>query len=159
LREHERALRLANRELLQRITAMKHLLTGVAVAAALAIAAPVWAQNPSGGNGMGMPGPNPGGGGGLTPYSGGGTAPAPAPAPAPAAMPPAAAAPPAENSAMPPEHHAVRHAHAMHNFHKGMAHKAALTGDTTAQLNRQELARLQAGNQGMPAPNAPMTGK
>ena len=89
---------------------MKHLLTGVAVAAALAIAAPVWAQNPSGGNGMGMPGPNPGGGGDLTPYSGGGAAPAPA-----------------ENSAMPPAHHAVRHAHAMHDFHKGMAHKAALS--------------------------------
>ena len=51
---------------------MKHLLTGVAVAAALAIAAPVWAPNPSGGNGMGMPGPNPGGGGGLPEYSGGG---------------------------------------------------------------------------------------
>jgi len=47
----------------------------------------------------------------------------------------------------------------MHHFHKGMAQKAALTGDTTAQLNREELARLQAGNQGMPAPNAPMTGK
>ena len=125
---------------------MKHLLTGVAVAAALAIAAPVWAQNPSGGNGMGMPGPNPGGGGGLTPYSGGGTG-------------PAAAAAPADNSAMPPAHHAVRHAHAMHGFHKGMSHKAALTGDTTAQLNRQELARLQVGNQGMPAPNSPMTGK
>ena len=107
---------------------MKHLLTGVAVAAALAIAAPVWAQNPSGGNGMGMPGPNPGGGGNLTPYSGGGAAPAPA-----------------ENSAMPPAHHAVRHAHAMHHFHKGMAQKAALTGDTTAQLNREELARLQSG--------------
>ena len=52
---------------------MKHLLTGVAVVAALAFAAPVWAQtaNPSGGNAMGLPGPNPGGGG-LTPYSGGG---------------------------------------------------------------------------------------
>jgi hypothetical protein len=140
---------------------MKHLFTGVAVAAALAIAAPVWAQNPSGGNGMGMPGPNPGGGGGLTPYSGGGPA-------------PAAAAAPAENSAMPPAHHAVRHAHAMHGFHKGMAHKAALTGDTTAQLNREELARLQSGappsppmaaappmsnpsggnSMGMPGPNA-----
>ncbi len=117
---------------------MKHLLTGVAVAAALAIAAPVWAQNPSGGNGMGMPGPNPGGGGNLTPYSGGGAAPAPA-----------------ENSAMPPAHHAVRHAHAMHHFHKGMAHKAALTGDTTAQLNREELARLQAGNTSNP-PAPPM---
>jgi len=125
---------------------MKHLLTGVAVAAALAIAAPVWAQNPSGGNAMGMPGPNPGGGGGLTPYSGGGTG-------------PAAAAAPADNSAMPPAHHAVRHAHAMHGFHKGMAHKAALTGDTTAQLNRQELARLQTGNQGMPAPTPPMKGQ
>ncbi len=114
---------------------MKHLLTGVAVAAALAIAAPAWAQNPSGGNGMGMPGPNPGGGGGLTPYSGGGAAPAPA-----------------DNSAMPPAHHAVRHAHAMHRFHKGMAHKAALAGDTTAQLNREELARLQSGA----PPSSPM---
>jgi hypothetical protein len=60
---------------------------------------------------------------------------------------------------MPPAHHAVRHAHAMHHFHKGMAQKAALTGDTTAQLNREELARLQAGNQGMPAPNPPMKGQ
>ena len=49
----------------------KNLVNGVAVIAALAFSAPVWAQpaNPSGGNGMGMPGPNPGGGGGLTPYS------------------------------------------------------------------------------------------
>jgi hypothetical protein len=142
---------------------MKHLLTSVAVVAALAIAAPVWAQNPSGGNGMGMPGPNPGGGGNLTPYSGGGTV-APS-ATAPGRMPvggkktssrggnlppgaPAAetsAAPPASTSAMPPAHHAVRHAHAMHSFHRGMAHKAALAGDTTAQLNREELARIQSG--------------
>ena len=45
-----------------------HLLTGVAVVAALAFSAPVWAQqaNPSGGNAMGTPGPNPGGPG-LTP--------------------------------------------------------------------------------------------
>jgi hypothetical protein len=51
---------------------MKHLLTGVAVVAALAFAAPVWAQydNPSAGNAVGVPGPNPGGPG-LTPYSGG----------------------------------------------------------------------------------------
>ncbi|MGH7248127.1 MAG: hypothetical protein ACREH9_08485 [Pseudomonadota bacterium] len=40
---------------------MKHLLNGVAVVAALVVAAPAWAQQ--GGNGMGMPGPNPGGGG------------------------------------------------------------------------------------------------
>jgi hypothetical protein len=126
---------------------MKRLLNGIAVAAALVVAAPVWAQNnPSGGNGMGMPGPNPGGGGGLTPYSGGG-----APAPAPAA--------PEANSAMPPAHHAVRHARAMHAHHKYMARKAALTGDTTAQLNREELARIQSGNLGNPpAPggSAPM---
>ena len=54
---------------------MKHrLLTGVAVVAALAFSAPVWAQqaNPSGGNSMGTPGPNPGGPG-LTPYSSGPT--------------------------------------------------------------------------------------
>jgi hypothetical protein len=112
---------------------MKHLLHGVAVAAALVIAAPVWAQNPSGGNPMGTPGPNPGGPG-LTPYSGG------APAPAPAA-----------NSAMPPEHHA----RVMHHFHRHMARKAALTGDTTAQLNREELARIQSGNLGNPSAPPP----
>ena len=99
---------------------MKHLLTGVAVVAALATAAPGWAQNP------------------------------PPPAPA---MPAA----PAANSAMPPMHHAVRHAHAMHHFHKGMAEKAASTGDTTAQLNRQELSRIQVG--GTPAPGPAMPGK
>ena len=51
---------------------MKHLLTGAAMVAALAISAPAWAQpaNPSGGNSMGMPGPSPGGPG-LTPYSSG----------------------------------------------------------------------------------------
>jgi hypothetical protein len=117
---------------------MKRLLSGVAVAAALVFAAPVWAQNaPSAGNGMGMPGPNPGGGGGLTPYSGGGEPPAPA-----------------ANSAMPPEHHVVRHAKAMHAFHKHMAAKAALTGDTTAQLNREELARIQSGAPQPPPPSA-----
>ena len=123
---------------------MKRLLNGMAIAAALVLAGPVWAQNnPSGGNGMGMAGPNPGGGGGLTPYSGNGVA------------------APAANSAVPPEHHhAVRHARAMHHFHKEMAHKAALTGDTTAQLNREELARIQTGNlSNPPAPPAPMPGK
>lgn len=112
---------------------MKHLLNGVAVVAALVIAGPVWAQNPSAGNPMGTAGPNPGGPG-LTPYSGG--------APT--------------NSAAPPAHHAVRHAKAMHHFHKRMAHKAALTGDTTAQLNRQELARIQGGN--LSSPPAPGPG-
>jgi hypothetical protein len=134
---------------------LKHLLNGVAIAAALAIAGPVWAQNnPSAGNGMGMPGPNPGGGGGLTPYSGGGPNPGGS-----TYIPPATAAPapaPTATSATPPEHHAVRHARAMYAHHRRMAHKAALTGDTTAQLNREELARIQSG--GPPAPPPPAAG-
>src|SRR5215472_11664107 len=109
--------------------AMKHLLTGVAVVAALAFAAPVWAQpvSPSGGNPMGMPGPNPGGPG-LTPYSGGAPGPKPSgsnyipPRPpaamAPAAMAPAAGAPmPDSTSATPPSHR-----HARHASHAKMAH-------------------------------------
>lgn len=116
---------------------MKHLLSAAAVAASLVIAAPVWAQNPSGGNAVGTPGPNPGGPG-LTPYSGGG------------------ASAPTANSAMPPPH---RHAHAMHHFHRHMARQAALRGDTTAQLNREELSRIQSGNLGNPpAPAAPPEG-
>jgi hypothetical protein len=128
---------------------MKHLLNGVAIAAALAIAGPVWAQqqtpnpnvNPSG-NSMGMPGPNPGGPG-LTPYTGGGYATQPT------------------TSASPPVHqplHPAAHTHAMHHFHKGMAAKAAQKGDTTAALNREELARINAGNLSNPPPAAaPMT--
>jgi hypothetical protein len=133
---------------------LKNLINGVAIAAALAIAGPVWAQNnPSAGNGMGMPGPNPGGGGGLTPYSGGGY-----PNPGGSTyIPPAATAPapaPEATSATPPAHHAVRHAKAMYAHHKRMAHKAALTGDTTAQLNREELARIQSGGPPSPPPPA-----
>jgi hypothetical protein len=105
---------------------VKHLLSGVAIVAALAIAGPVWAQNPSGGAPMAMPGP-----------SGG-------------------AAAPATTSAAPPAHHAVRHARAMHAHHKAMARKAAAAGDTTAQLNREELARIQSGAPPAPMPAAPM---
>jgi hypothetical protein len=138
---------------------MKHLLYGVAVAAALAIAAPVWAQNPSGGNSVGTPGPNPGGPG-LTPYNSGASNPPPAAAPAapsaPAGMPPAASAPPPPNSAMPPTH---RHARAMsHHMMHGMHRGPALAGDTTAQLNRDELARIQAGNTGNPPAPPPPAG-
>ena len=126
---------------------MKYLLNGVAIAAALAIAGPVWAQqqvpnpnpNPSG-NPVGMPGPNPGGPG-LTPYTGGGYT------------------PPPTTSANPPVHqplHPAAHTHAMHHFHKGMAAKAAASGDTTAQLNREELARINSGNMSNPPPAAPM---
>ena len=153
---------------------MKHLLSGVAVATALMVALPVWAQNPSGGNSVGTPGPNPGGPG-LTPYTGG--APPQPPVgrgfgpktsgsnyipPAEATTPPPEAAAPPPNSATPGPHHrhrelaAYHHAKAMHHFHREMARKAELSGDTTAQLNREELARIQSGNLSNPsAPPAP----
>jgi ABC-type nickel/cobalt efflux system permease component RcnA len=110
----------------------KHLLSGVAVIAALALSAPAWAQpaNPSGGNSMGMPGPNMGGPG-LTPYSGGA---------------PPAASPPASTSAMPPMHHHARAHHVASTHEMLHAHGPKSGTDTTAQLNQAELARLQAGN-------------
>lgn len=136
---------------------MKHLLTGVAVVAVLAFAAPVGAQppNPSGGNAVGMPGPNPGGPG-LTPYSGGAP---PPPAPSytapPAAMAPSAP-PPSSNyestSATPPSYHR----HARHGYHKTVTYRRGgkkgypVTGGTANQLNQEELARLQAGNYSNP---------
>jgi hypothetical protein len=133
----------------------KHLLNGVAVLAALAITAPVWAQtaggNSYGGNSMGVPGPNPGGPNTPGTINSGSFGDAPSPQPASTAT-----MPPASTSVVPPAHHAVRHAKAMHAFHKGMAHKAALTGDTTAQLNREELARIQSGGLSTPA-LAPMS--
>jgi hypothetical protein len=137
---------------------MKELLSGAAIAAVLAITAPTWAQNPSGGTGVGMPGsatvaPSPTAPGrmpvgGKKTSSRGGNLPPSGSAASTSGM------APASTSAMPPTHHAVHHARAMHAFHKGMAHKAALSGDTTAQLNREELARLQTG--APPAPPAPM---
>ena len=143
----------------ERIKSMKHLLTGVAVVAALAFTAPVWAQpaNPSGGNALGLPGPNPGGPG-LTPYSTGQPRPVAAP---PMAPPPPAAAPPPppsmsdSTSATPPMHrHARKASHGKMAGHTGKGPK--LTGSTANQLNQEELARLQAGNFSNPsAPPAP----
>jgi hypothetical protein len=129
---------------------MKHLLTGVAVVAALAFSAPVWAQapNPSGGNSMGMPGPNVGGPG-LTPYSSGPrttAAPspsAPPPAMAPSAMPPSSMS--ESSSAMPPKHHRASR-HASHGKMAGHHRGPELSGSTANQLNQEELQRLQAGN-------------
>jgi hypothetical protein len=118
---------------------MKHLLNGVAIAALLAIAGPAWAQqqavpnptpNPNA-NTMGLPGANPGGPGYI-----------------PNAAP--------TTSAMPPAHHPVHHVRAMHAHHKAMASKAAMAGDTTAALNREELARINSGNMSSPMPAAPM---
>jgi hypothetical protein len=139
---------------------MKYLLTSVAVVAALAFSAPVWAQpvSPSGGNSMGVPGPNPGGPG-LTPYSSGPrttAAPppsAPAPAMAPSAMPPSSMSD--TSSAMPPKHRASRHAShgKMAGHHRGKGPQ--LTRSTANQLNQEELSRLQAGNFSNPAAPPP----
>jgi hypothetical protein len=145
---------------------MKHLLTGVAVVAALAFSAPVWAQqaNPSGGNSMGTPGPNPGGPG-LTPYSSGpnpggsalsGPRTAPSAPMAPSAMPPSSMS--ESTSATPPSHRHARHAsHASHGKMAGHHGKGPqMTGSTANQLNQEELARLQSGNTSMPpAPPPP----
>jgi hypothetical protein len=132
---------MANSELQQRIERMKHLSSGVAIAAVLVFAASAWAQapNPSGGNPMGMPGPNPGGPS-LTPYSTG-TSPS--------------MAMPSSTSATPPKH---RHARSSkHHGKMARSHRGPqLTGSSASQLNQEELARLQAGNFGNPAaPPAP----
>ena len=112
---------------------MKHLMNGVAIAAALALAGPVWAQG--GGNSMGMPGPATGGPG-LTPYSTGVQQPAP-------------------TSAQPPMHRAKRPARSAKKVPPG---GPALTGDVASQLNRQELERLAAGNFSNPAAPPPPPG-
>jgi hypothetical protein len=130
----------------------KHLLGGVAVIAALALSAPVWAQpaNPSGGNAVGLPGPNPGGPG-LTPYSGG--------APRPTAAPPPSMS--ETTSATPPVHRHARAHHVVSTHQMLHAHGPKSGTDTTAQLNQAELARLQSGAPPMPpqmAPPPPMQG-
>lgn len=111
---------------------MKHLLTGVAMAAALAIAAPVWAQNttPGGNN------PTSGSAGPLAPKP---AAPAPA-APAAPAKPMAAKPMAAKPMAKKPMHHMAMH------------HKMRSGDQMTEQLNAQELQRITGG---APAP-APM---
>jgi hypothetical protein len=147
---------------------MKHLLSGIAIIAALAIIAPASAQrtgpgatapsgtgpgvNPPGGPGPSSPLSNlPAGSPGLPgtpasryPGSPAGISPVPVPG----------VAPPDTTSAAPPEHgHARASTH-----HKGMkAHPPeAMTGTTAAQLNQEELARLQSGNFSMPpAPPGP----
>jgi hypothetical protein len=150
--------------------ATKHLLTGVAVVAALAFSAPVLAQQASpGGNPMGMPGPSPGRPG-LTPYSTG----APPPAPTPSGRMPAGgratsgeriphimpAPPPSASdttSATPPTHRHARAHHATHGTmaHGTMAHGPKSVTDTAAQLNQAELARLQQGAPPMAPQMAP----
>jgi hypothetical protein len=139
----------------------KHLLGGVAMIAALALSAPVWAQpaNPSGGNSMGMPGPSPGGPG-LTPYSTSAAPPTPAPSangahgrmPAGGKKTSTRGGHIPATSATPPMHH-----HAHHVTHAAAHHRVApLTGSTANQLNQQELARLQTGSSMPPPPMGAM---
>jgi len=136
---------------------MKHLLTGVAIVAALAFAAPVWAQ----GYGPGA-GARTGTGPGVTPPGGlgpsspmynlpAGAVPGYAPpgaAQPPAGMAPGTMAPGATTSAEPPAH---RHARASTHHHGMAAHPPSqMTGSTAAQLNQEEFARVAAGNFSMP---------
>ena len=128
---------------------MKHLLNGVAIAAALAVAGPVWAQTT------------------MSPSTPGGSAPpAAAPASPPKAMTPPAAAPaapptkamtppapgagPAMASPGTPKHRPMHHMVVSHHRYQG---------DTmTEQLNREELARIQGGGAPPPPPPAPGAG-
>ena len=133
----------------------KHLLGGVAVIAALALSAPVWAQPASpGGNAVGLPGPNPGGPG-LTPYTTGAAPPAPAPS---GRMPaggkktstrggyiPSTPSASDTTSATPPKHHQARAHHVMSTHELLRAHGPKSGTDTTAQLNQAELGRLRQG--------------
>jgi hypothetical protein len=99
---------------------MKHLLNGVAIAAALAIAAPVWAQAP------------------MTPSS------PPKAAAAPAA--PAAGAPMAPMAGKQKHKRMMRR----HMARGGMRGKMMSGDNMTDQLNREELARIQGGGMAPP---------
>jgi hypothetical protein len=120
---------------------MKHLLTGVAMAAALAIAAPVWAQNAP----M-TPGGNNPTSGSAGPF-------------APKAAPPATPAPAPTGGAMNAKPMAAK---PMHMHHKAMgkksmhhvSHRRMMGGgdQMTEQLNAQELARITGGGGSAPAP-------
>ena len=103
---------------------MKHLLSGVAIAAALAIAAPALAQAP------------------MTPGAARGTAPT-------ASAPAAAKAAPAK----PAKKRAAKAARSGGKMAK--AKGAGSDNSMTAQLNREELARVSSGG-GMPPAGAPM---
>jgi hypothetical protein len=142
---------------------MKYLLSGVAIVAALAFAAPSWAQrtgpgatagtgtgpavNPPGGPGPSSPLYNlPQGSPGIpgTPQSG---YPA-SPVPAATGIVPGVPVPGGTTSAEPPTR---RHARASAHHHGLAAHPPSeMTGSTAAQLNQEEFARVAAGNFAMP---------
>ena len=153
---------------------MKYLLSGVAIVAALAFAAPVWAQrqgpgadaptgtgpavNPPGGPGPSSPLYNlPAGSPGIpgTPQSRYPGSPAGAVSGAVPGVPiPGVSGPGATTSAEPPAH---RHARASTHHHGLAAHPPSqMAGNTANQLNQEELARVSGGNFAMPpAPPGP----
>ncbi len=139
----------------------RHLLSGVAVIAALAFSAPVWAQpaNPSGGNSTGAPPPS-------SLSSPRGTVHMPAPS---GQMPaggratseptniPSTTSASDTSSAMPPKHH---HAHASAHGKVASHHPSRfphVQGNNSANaLNQAELARLQTGSSMPPPPMGAM---
>jgi hypothetical protein len=142
---------------------MKHLLSGVAIVAALALAAPVSAQRT--GPGPGAPGPNqpvPGGPGPSSPLSNLPASPSrDLPYPASASPPPAGAMPSGameSTSAAPPMHRHARHgahAHGKMAMRHGHGRATPVSANTSAdRLNADELTRLQAGNTSNPPPAA-----
>jgi hypothetical protein len=108
---------------------MKHLLNGVTIAAALAIAAPVWAQT-----GAPMTAP-------MSPS-------------APAA-PSAGMAPAGPETAAPRHHRARAHRMVRHGTRSSRMGKAS-ADNAASQLNQQELSRLQGGGAPMPSGPGPM---
>ena len=132
---------------------MKHLLSGVAIVAALAIAAPASAQRT--GPGAGAPGPNqpvPGGPGPSSPLSNLPASPSrdtPSPPPPPGATAPGS---PGMSSAMPPAHRPARATKGKMAAHGGGRMPAP--DHSANQLNADELSRLQAGNLANPPPSA-----
>ena len=133
---------------------MKHLLSGVAIVAALAIAAPASAQRT--GPGVGAPGPNqpvPGGPGPSSPLSNLPPSPTrdtPYP-PQPDATAPGA---PGMSSAMPPSHRPARAAKGKMASKSTSGGRAVRPDNSANQLNADELARLQGGNYSNPPPSA-----
>jgi len=112
---------------------MKHLLNGVAIAAALAIVTPVWAQTSAP----------------MTPS-------APSAPRAPAATAPAAPAPSASSATAPMKPMATKKRAKRatpHMARHGKSHRAMASSgaSTTNQLNRDELARIQSGGSSSPA--------
>ena len=110
---------------------MKHLLNGIAIAAVLAIAAPVWAQTTP--MSPGSPG---------APKAGG-----PPAAGAPAGGAPAAApAGPGKGAAAPMQRHRpMRRMARGHRYYRGGPRHVGQGDAMTEELNRQELARIQGG--------------